>query len=240
MSDILKVDHLSIRKGNFLLEDVSLCIKEQEIVAMIGKTGAGKTVLLEAVAGFNKPDSGSVLYQGREISTISIEQRNIGYLYQDYSLFPHMTAEKNIGYCLKMQGCTMQKIRRQVLEIAQRFGITEILKQYPGTLSGGEQQRVALARALMMHPQLLILDEPFSALDPVTKRRFYSMIREIREQFHCAILFVTHDFQEAQELADRVGILIGGRLQGVVESGALFTANWNESTRDFLGLEDRI
>lgn len=238
MSDILKVDHLTLRRGNFLLEDVSLSVGEQEIVALIGKTGAGKTVLLETVAGFNRPDSGSVLYQGREISSIPIEQRNIGYLYQDYSLFPHMTAEKNIGYCLKMQRCPRQEIRRQVLEMAERFGITGILKQYPGTLSGGEQQRVALARALMMRPRLLILDEPFSALDPVTKRRLYGMIREIRDQFRCAILFVTHDFQEAQELADRVGVLIGGRLQGVVDSHGLFTANWDESTRDFLGLED--
>ncbi|MBQ8238067.1 MAG: ATP-binding cassette domain-containing protein [Oscillospiraceae bacterium] len=238
MNDILIVDRLTLRRGNFLLEDVSLSVSEQEIVALIGKTGAGKTVLLETIAGFNKPDCGSVLYQGREIASIPIEQRNIGYLYQDYSLFPYMTAGKNIGYCLKMRGCPRQEIRRQVLEMAERFGITGILQQYPGTLSGGEQQRVALARALMMRPRLLILDEPFSALDPVTKRRLYGMIREIRDQFECSILFVTHDFQEAQELADRVGVLIGGKLQGIVASSDLFRADWNDNTRVFLGLEE--
>ena len=239
MSDILKVDHLTLRRGNFLLEDVSLSVGEQEIVALIGKTGAGKTVLLETVAGFNRPDSGSVLYQGREISSIPIEQRNIGYLYQDYSLFPHMTAEKNIVYSLKMQRCPKEEIQKRVFEMGKRFGITGILKQYPGTLSGGEQQRVALARALMMRPSLLILDEPFSALDPVTKKRLYGMLRQIREEFHCAILFVTHDFQEAQELADRIGVLIDGRLQGIVSSGDLFTAEWKEDVRDFLGLDER-
>lgn len=228
MGDILNVRNVSIRRGNFLLDQIDLTIKEREIVALIGKTGAGKTVLLETIAGFNKPDRGSILYQGREI----------GYLYQDYCLFPHMTAEKNIGYCLKMRGCPRNEIREQVQKMAEQFGITGILNQYPGTLSGGEQQRVALARALMVRPQLLILDEPFSALDPVTKKRLYGMIRQIREQFGCAILFVTHDFQEAQELADRVGVLIGGRLQGIVKSEDLFTADWNEDTRDFLGLEE--
>lgn len=228
MGDILNVRNVSIRRGNFLLDQIDLTIKEREIVALIGKTGAGKTVLLETIAGFNKPDRGSIHYQGREI----------GYLYQDYCLFPHMTAEKNIGYCLKMRGCPRNEIREQVQKMAEQFGITGILNQYPGTLSGGEQQRVALARALMVRPQLLILDEPFSALDPVTKKRLYGMIRQIREQFGCAILFVTHDFQEAQELADRVGVLIGGRLQGIVKSEDLFTADWNEDTRDFLGLEE--
>lgn len=150
-----------------------------------------------------------------------------------------MTAEKNIAYSLKMQRCPKEEIQKRVFEMGKRFGITGILKQYPGTLSGGEQQRVALARALMMRPSLLILDEPFSALDPVTKKRLYGMLRQIREEFHCAILFVTHDFQEAQELADRIGVLIDGRLQGIVSSGDLFTAEWKEDVRDFLGLDER-
>ena len=228
MSDILQVQNMSIRRGSFLLDGIDLTIRDGEILALIGKTGAGKTVLLETIAGFHQPDCGTVLCQGGDI----------GYLYQDYCLFPHMTAEQNIGYCLKMRRRHRDEIRERVQKMAEQFGITGILKQYPGTLSGGEQQRVALARALMMRPRLLILDEPFSALDPVTKKRLYGMIREIREQFGCAIVFVTHDFQEAQALADRVGILIGGRLQGIVNSGDLFTADWNADTRDFLGLEE--
>lgn len=238
MNEILCMQNLTVRRGNFLLKNINLSVREREIVALIGKTGSGKTVLLETIAGFHKPDSGRVLYQNNDIFSTPIEHRKIGYLYQDYSLFPHMTTEKNIGYCLRMQGCPTAEINAQVREMAIRFGITDILKQYPGTLSGGEQQRVALARALMMRPKLLILDEPFSALDPVTKKRLYGIIKEIRDQFDCSIMFVTHDFQEAQELADRVGVLINGSLQGIVDSQDLFSYNWNEYVRDFLGFDE--
>ena len=238
MSDILSMNGISVQRGNFLLHDITLSVREKEIFAIIGKTGAGKTVLLEAAAGFHKVDTGRILYRGQELSSIPLYDRNIGYLYQDYSLFPHMTAEKNIGYALKMKGCPKREIEKRVFEMAARFGISDIMKQYPGTLSGGEQQRVALSRALMMRPSLLILDEPFSALDPVTRKKIYRMIREIREEFHCAILFVTHDFQEAQELADRVGVLISGKLQGVVDSKDLFTADWNETVQQFLGIRE--
>ena len=121
--------------------------------------------------------------------------------------------------------------------MAERFGIDGVLEQYPGTLSGGEQQRVALARALMMRPQLLILDEPFSALDPVTRQDFYRILQEIRQDFGCAILYVTHDFSEAQQLADRIGVLIAGRLRGVVKAQELFTAPWDDDVSRFLGIE---
>ena len=147
-----------------------------------------------------------------------------------------MTAGDNIGYSLKLKHRPKAEIRRQVEFMAQRFGIAHRLNQYPGTLSGGEQQRVALARALMTRVSLLLLDEPFSALDPVTKRELYQLIREIRDEFRCAILFVTHDFEEAVQLADRIGILIDGKLRGIVPAQELFTAQWDEDARKFLGI----
>ncbi|MGI5962929.1 MAG: ATP-binding cassette domain-containing protein [Lawsonibacter sp.] len=235
-SNLLSIQNLSVQRGNFRLQSISLTIKVGEIVALIGKTGAGKTLLLEAAAGFYPPDSGQVLYQGTSISTIPIFQRKIGYLYQDYGLFPHMTAEQNIAFPLTIQRVAKTEIRHQVAQMADRFGIQSILSQYPGTLSGGEQQRVALARALMMRPPLLLLDEPFSALDPVTKQNLYQMLHEIRDTFGCAILFVTHDFYEAEQLADRIGVLISGQLRGIVDSGQLFTAPWERDVRQFLGL----
>lgn len=238
MNNILNVENVSVRRGNFLLEDIKLTIHRKEIVALIGKTGAGKTVLLETIAGFTKPDNGVVLYQEQDIQNIPIHERHIGYLYQDYCLFPHMTVWDNIAYPLKVQRLTKSEIQSRVYTMAERFGVTHILKQYPGTLSGGEQQRVALARALMMCPPLLILDEPFSALDPVTKKRLYGMIQGIRDEFNCAILFVTHDFEEAQQLADQIGILIDGRLRGMVPGNELFTFKWDEQSRDFLGLNE--
>lgn len=238
VSTILNIQALSIRRGTFLLDQINLSIQENEIFAIIGKTGSGKSLLMEAAAGFCRPDSGQALYQGRPIHKIPVHRRNIGYLYQDYSLFPHLTAEANIGYCLKMKRLPKTEIQKQVDKIAGHFDIRHVLKQYPGTLSGGEQQRVALARALMMRPPLLLLDEPFSALDPVTKKGLYQMLREIQREFHCAILFVTHDFAEAEQLADRVGVLISGKLRGIVDSKELFTANWSNDVRRFLGLPD--
>ena len=233
---ILSFENMTVYRGDFLLDHVSFHIREDEIFAMIGKTGAGKSVLLEAAAGFFAPESGCVRYNGQIVHQIPLHRRNIGYLYQDYSLFPHMTAEENIGYSLKMKRLPKEQIRRQVQEMAEKFELASVLGQYPGTLSGGEQQRVALARALMMKPKLLLLDEPFSALDPVTKRSLYGMLQDIRREFGCAILFVTHDFAEAEQLADRIGVLIDGKLRGIVKSGELFSSDWDSDVRRFLGI----
>ncbi len=235
---VLELRNLTLRRGEFLLDKVCCSVMEREIVAIIGKTGAGKTLLLETAAGLCRADGGQALYGGIPIQTVPIERRNIGYLYQDYGLFPHMTARENIGFSLRMQRIGAKERRHRVDEMAERFGIREILEQYPATLSGGEQQRVALARALMMRPPLLFLDEPFSALDPVTRKDFYRILHEVREEFGCAILFVTHDFSEAQQLADRIGVLIDGRLRGVVEASCLFTAPWEAEVCRFLGISE--
>ena len=235
--EILELRDLTLKRGSFLLNAVSFTVYAGEIFAVIGKTGAGKTLLLEAAAGLCPIDGGQVLYGGEPVREIPIYRRNIGYLYQDYGLFPHMTAEENIGFALKMQHVSVRDRRSRVAAMAERFGIGGVLEQYPGTLSGGEQQRVALARALMMRPQLLILDEPFSALDPVTRQDFYGILQEVRKDFGCAILFVTHDFSEAQQLADRIGVLIAGRLRGVVPVKDLFTAPWEDDVIRFLGIE---
>lgn len=236
LHSILSFQDLTVQRGEFRLSHVSFDVYENEIFAMIGKTGAGKSVLLEAAAGFFAPESGWVKYDGQMVHEIPLYQRNIGYLYQDYSLFPHMTAEENIGYSLKMKCISKEKIRKQVRAMAERFEICSILDQYPATLSGGEQQRVALARALMMRPRLLLLDEPFSALDPVTKQSLYEILEAIRKEFQCAMVFVTHDFAEAQQLADRIGILISGKLRGIVKSGELFQTDWDNDVQKFLGM----
>ncbi|MFA6892325.1 MAG: ATP-binding cassette domain-containing protein [Sphaerochaetaceae bacterium] len=236
MSDpILRFDGVTVRRGDFLLDHISFSVENQEMFAIIGRTGAGKTLLLEAAAGFYRPEAGSVLYRGSPVLDVPLYRRNIGYLYQEYCLFPHMTAEENIGYPLRMRHEDKQAVKENVRDIAFRFGVDGVLSQYPGTLSGGEQQRVALARALLMHPPLLLLDEPFSALDPVTKKRMYRMIRKVRKTYACAVLFVTHDFEEARLLADHIGVMIGGRLKGVVTPTHLFDHNWDEETHAFLG-----
>ncbi|MBR5381201.1 MAG: ATP-binding cassette domain-containing protein [Oscillospiraceae bacterium] len=236
---VLCVEDLVVRKGGFLLDRVSFTLAENEIMAVIGRTGSGKTLLLETVAGFCEPLSGAVLYEGVPIRRIPLHRRNIGYLYQDYSLFPHMTVEANLAYPLKLRHVPASEIRTRTAAMADRFGIRHILKQYPGTLSGGEQQRTALARALMLRVPLLLLDEPFSALDPVTKSGLYQLLLDVRRDFGCALLFVTHDFSEAAGLADRVGVLLGGRLRGVLPADELFTADWDDDVKRFLGIADK-
>lgn len=234
-SQLLRVQNLNLTKGSFQLKDVSFCVYPREILAIIGKTGSGKTLLLESIAGFQKPDSGNILLRQNALEKYSLQERKIGYLYQEYCLFPHMTARDNISYGLKMQKRPRKEISERVEKLADELEITSILEQYPATLSGGEQQRVALARALSIEPELLLLDEPFSSLDPVTKQKLYGLIRKINKQHGCTIIFVTHDFCEAQNLADRTGVLINGCLRGIVKSSNLFTWDWEEDVNYFLG-----
>lgn len=233
---ILEIRDVSLTRGAFHLQPMRFAIGADEVLAIIGQTGSGKTMLLELMAGFHPPDAGAVLLNGRDMRELALHERKIGYLYQEYCLFPHMTAAENIAYGLRMKKVGGAACRERVHEIAKQFGICHLLTQYPSTLSGGEQQRTALTRALITHPLLLLLDEPFSALDPVTKESMYEMIRRIRAEYHCAIAFVTHDFHEAAELADRVGILLHGTMQAIVPAKELFTHPWNEATKKFLGI----
>ena len=236
---VLELKEVTLRRGRFSLEGVNLSLAGGEILALLGRTGAGKTLLLESAAGFCAPSGGQVLFRGQEVRRIRLHRRNIGYLYQEYSLFPHLTAAQNIGYGLRVRHMRRDEVHRQVQQLAARFGLERVLDQYPGTLSGGEQQRVALARALAPRPALLLLDEPFSALDPVTKKQLHGLLRQIRQEFGCAVLFVTHDFTEAQDLADRVGVLAGGRLCGIAPAADLYRASWPAPALEFLGLAEQ-
>lgn len=233
---ILELKQVVLHKGAFKLGPITMDIHRGEIVSIIGKTGAGKTLLLETIAGFCRPDSGNVLYCGKNMHEIPVHRRNVGYLYQEYGLFPHMTVEANIGYGLRQKKNPKSYIRRQVTQIAEKFEITNILHQYPGTLSGGEQQRAALARTLILKPSLLLLDEPFSALDPVTRQQFYKLLLDIQKDYLCAVILVTHDFSEARRLSSRIGILMNGRLRGIVNKEELYTFPWDNDVGDFLGI----
>lgn len=235
--EVLRLENVSVRRGTFSLNQISFSVSAGEIVAILGRTGAGKTLLLETAAGFCRPEAGRVLCLGEDVHKTPVHRRNIGYLYQDLSLFPHMTAAANIGYGLALRRLPREEIRTRVEEIAQRFGILRILNQYPGTLSGGEQQRVALARALMVQTPLLLLDEPFSALDPVTREELCCLVRDVCQEFQCAVVLVTHDFREATTLAHRIGVLLDGRLRGIVPAVELFRADWDDEARSFLGLK---
>ena len=224
-------------RGEFTLTVDELTIREREVFAILGSTGSGKTVLMESIAGAYPIDEGQILLDGKNVESLPIQQRHLGILYQDYALFPHMTVFENIAYGLKRAGKRKGEIDQRVGEMLELFGIGHIADRFPGVISGGEAQRTALARALVMRPKILILDEPFSALDPTTKQQMYKMLRDVHARFDCTIVFVTHDFNEAQALADRVGVILNGKLCAVVEASELFDSDYPAEVMQFLGIE---
>lgn len=232
---MVEINNYSVQLGKFKLNQINLNIGAKEIFAVLGRTGSGKTVLLESVAGFYRKFSGKVMIQGIPVIDVPLEKRNIGFVYQDFGLFPHMTVFDNITYGLKIRKIDKGVQKERVDKMAEILSIGHILKQYPGTLSGGERQRTALARALILNPQLLLMDEPFSSLDPATKENMYDQINKIHDIFGCTILFVTHDFNEAQRMANRIGIMVNGELKAIRKSTDLFERCQDEEINQFLG-----
>lgn len=232
---MIRVENYSLQVGGFSLKDISLDIGSGEIFAILGETGSGKTLLLESMAGFYEKFTGSITYKGRQVHKIPLEERQMGFVYQDFGLFPHMKVRANIEYGMRMRGKSRRECLEKSNEMMALLGIAHLSKRYPGTLSGGEQQRTALARALVTEPNVLFMDEPFSALDPNTKKQMYALMRKIHEMFGCTIIFVTHDFHEAELLADRTAVIIGGRVRRVCDSKSLFSGNEDQEVIDFLG-----
>ena len=231
----ITIDHFTVKRGNFLLKPVSLTIKKGEIFAILGYTGSGKTVLLEAICGMFPGKDGNVLYDGRDVLSIRPGDRKLGIVYQDHGLFPHMKVKDNISYGMKINHYPKEVREKRTEELMEMLAITHIANQYPGTLSGGESQRTAIARALALNPEVLLMDEPFSALDPATRNVLYEEIRKIHDKFGCTIIFVTHDFEEARILADKVGILLDGELLAVTTGKQLMDKTYSDKIEKFLG-----
>ena len=209
------------------LRGVSVGIERGSFTAIIGKSGCGKTTLLKMINKLNSIDSGDILIDSTSVSEIPVSElpKKIGYVVQEGGLFPHMTVRENVEYGLRVRKIGGDEARRRVDRRLASFGIDGIADRYPGVISGGEAQRTALARALVLEPEILLLDEPFSALDPATKRQMYGVVREVHKRFDCTIVFVTHDFEEARILADKVGIVLDGSLRTVRDADCLFDAD---------------
>ena len=232
---MIKIADLNIKFTAFKLTDISLRIKPGEYFILLGPTGAGKTLLLEAIAGLHQLESGHIYIKGQEATDLSPELRRAGIVYQDYALFPHLTVAQNIAYGLKQKGLPKQKQKEMARKMADFLGITHLLSRYPPTLSGGEQQRTALARALVVEPEILLLDEPLSALDNQSKKKIQQELRRIHKEFKKTILHISHDMEEALSLGDKIGIMEQGRIIQVGSPQEVFQKPVNKFVAGFVG-----
>ncbi len=235
---MLSVRNLSKRWAEFSLRGVNLDIEEREYFAVLGPTGAGKTLLLELIAGFHSPDRGEIWLDGREITELPPEERGVGFVYQDYSLFPHLTVEENVRFGLDLRRVPRSKAGKKVREVMRLLNISHLAKRYSSTLSGGEQQKTALARALVLGPEVLLLDEPLSAVDARARERLRGELKNIHERSGVTTIHVTHDHEEAILLGDRIGVMSGGRIVQVGGADEIFRKPKSEFVAGFVGIEN--
>ncbi|GAA0181355.1 ATP-binding cassette domain-containing protein [Clostridium sediminicola] len=214
---MLNINNLYLQLGEFQLKNIHLDIKDEEYFVLLGPSGAGKTVMLEIIAGLYKKTKGQVLFNSSDLLKLPPEEREIGFVYQRYELFPHMTVKDNIIFGMRIKKINKKIIERELSKLVHLLGIEHLLKRYPVNLSGGEQQRVALARALIISPKILLLDEPLSALDQLNKESLKKELKKIHKNFKTTIIHVTHDLDEALFLADKIGIMLNGELLQVKE-----------------------
>ncbi len=235
---MIALEHVSVRLGEFSLHDVNLRINRGEYTVIMGPSGAGKTVLLETIAGLRKMDSGRIFLNGNDTSYVPPEHRHIAIVYQDYSLFPHMTVAENIAYGLKIQKRSALEISKQVDELLSDFMLSSLKNRYPGSLSGGEQQRVALARALAVKPDILLLDEPFAALDPHTREECMQMMLAVQKSQNLTILQVSHSREEAYSVGDRIVLLINGIIVQTGSAHEIFHSPLSPAAAEYAGMDN--
>jgi molybdopterin-binding protein len=212
---MIRVKNLCVALGDFQLQDINLTVDEGEYFIVLGPTGAGKTVLLESIAGLYPVKSGQIWLRGKEVTSLEPEKRNISIVYQDHALFPHLSAAENILFGLKIHRRPKQELNKVLGWLSDLLGIAHLMDRSPDTLSGGEQQKVALARALSTKPEVLLLDEPLSALDPETREGVQKELRQLHNQLKVTTIHVTHDFEEAIALGDHIAVLGEGCIKQV-------------------------
>ncbi len=220
------------------LRHVSLEIRENEFFALLGPSGCGKTTLLRILAGFEEPDSGTVMLGGEDLVRIPAHKRPVNLMFQSYALFPHMSVEKNVAYGLEREGTPKDEIRDRVAEVLATTGIPETARRKPSQLSGGQRQRVALARAIIKRPKLLLLDEPLSALDRKVRGEMQLELKRLQHEVGITFVVVTHDQEEAMSMADRIAVMQLGEVQQVDAPVALYDRPRSLFVARFIGSND--
>ncbi|MCU0597541.1 MAG: ABC transporter ATP-binding protein [Desulfobacterota bacterium] len=235
---MIRIENLNIRLLDFHLKNIHLEVEESEFFMIMGPTGAGKTVLLEAIAGLVPVDTGRVWIDGRDVTGLPSEKREVGLVYQDHALFPHLNVLENITYGLRFHGVSREEGEKRRIRLTRLLNLDHLLSRLPLNLSGGEKQRVALARALIVRPRILLLDEPLSALDPNFREDIRNALKRLHENTQTTFLMVTHDFGEALALADRGAVIDQGAIKQVGAIHDLFQKPCSCSVADFVGMKN--
>ena len=236
----IEVSHIAKRFGSFTaLDDINLSFPSGQLVALLGPSGCGKTTLLRVIAGLESPDSGRVLFHGEDASDQDVRERQVGFVFQHYALFRHMTVFENVAFGLRVkprhERPSNEKIRTKVMDLLKLVQLDWLAERYPHQLSGGQRQRIALARALAVEPKVLLLDEPFGALDAKVRKELRRWLRRLHDELHITSIFVTHDQEEALEVADQVVLMNKGKVEQIGSPDEVYERPATPFVYGFLG-----
>ncbi|WP_185268689.1 sulfate/molybdate ABC transporter ATP-binding protein [Halopseudomonas xiamenensis] len=236
----ISIEGITKHFGSFqALRDISLEIPDGQLVGLLGPSGSGKTTLLRIIAGLETADEGRILFHGEDVTRLHVRERRVGFVFQHYALFRHMTVAQNVAFGLDVLPARERppaaEIRQRVQMLLEMVQLDHLAQRYPAQLSGGQKQRIALARALSMKPQILLLDEPFGALDAKVRKDLRRWLRALHEEFHFTSVFVTHDQEEALELSDQVAVMSAGSIEQVDSPQKLYAQPSSRFVFDFLG-----
>jgi sulfate transport system ATP-binding protein len=237
----ISVNNVSKHFGDFAaLDDVSVSVEAGSLTALLGPSGSGKSTLLRVIAGLERPDSGTVSISGLDVTGRPPQQRGVGFVFQHYAAFKHMTVWDNIAFGLTIRKRPKAEIKQRVHELLELVQLEGLAKRYPAQLSGGQRQRMGLARALAVDPEVLLLDEPFGALDARVRKELRAWLRRLHDETHTTTVIVTHDQEEAMEVADEVVVMNRGRIEQVAGPVELYERPANEFVMTFVGQANRL
>jgi sulfate/thiosulfate transport system ATP-binding protein len=238
---MIEARSVSKQFGSFVaLDDVSVEVPAGSLTALLGPSGSGKSTLLRIIAGLEQPDAGRVLIEGHDVTARPPQQRGVGFVFQHYAAFKHMTVWKNVAFGLEIRKRPRAEIRARVAELLELVQLGGLAKRYPAQLSGGQRQRMALARALAVEPSVLLLDEPFGALDARVRKELRMWLRRLHDEVHVTTIFVTHDQEEAMDVAEQIVVMNQGRIEQVAGPRELYENPANEFVMGFVGPTNRL
>src|ERR1700749_2012283 len=236
MTDAIVVRGANKRYGDFAaLDNVDFEVPAGSLTALLGPSGSGKSTLLRAIAGLDQPDTGTITINGRDVTGVPPQRRGIGFVFQHYAAFKHLTVRDNVAFGLKIRKRPKSEVKEKVDNLLEILGLAGFQTRYPSQLSGGQRQRMALARALAVDPQVLLLDEPFGALDAKVREDLRAWLRRLHDEVHVTTVLVTHDQSEALDVADRIAVLRDGRIEQVGSPSTVYDAPANAFVMSFLG-----